>query len=84
MELNGIKKRLYKDNTTARFINIKKGIASYNAYFDVIERDSNGEEQSWIPHLVHFAIPVEDMGDASFYRDMEAKHLIRWIVKEEE
>ena len=26
-----------------------------------------------------FEIPIEDMGTADFYNEMEAKHLLRWL-----
>ncbi|MCP4987221.1 MAG: hypothetical protein GY928_14580 [Colwellia sp.] len=61
-----IKKALYKQNVDAEFNYIKNGVAFY--YSDL-------EEQR-----VHFEIPVNDMGSASFNRRMQGKHLCRWII----
>lgn len=66
MELNEIKKRLYKEKPVARFTYIKHGIAHY--YTDLDES------------RIHFSIPISDMGEAQFDVSMDAKLLIRWIV----
>ena len=67
MKLTNIKKIFYKENTQARFVEIKKGKAKYYADLDEIR--------------IFFEIPVNDMGEASFGVVMEAKLLNRWIVK---
>jgi|WetSurMetagenome_2_1015567.scaffolds.fasta_scaffold431428_2 hypothetical protein len=75
MELNTIKKLLYTQNPKATFSHIRKG----HAYYDAPLTDSDE-----IFKFIRFEIPVADMGDADFFSQMQAKHLIRWIVKTEE
>jgi hypothetical protein len=70
MELNDIKKGLYKFKPIAKFRFIRKGVAYYSTFL--------ADE-----YFVHFQIPVEDMGDADFCYEMDAKLLIRWIVNPE-
>lgn len=67
MKLTDIKKTFYKQNTQARFVEIKNNKAKYFADLDDMR--------------VYFEIPVSDMGEASFGAVMEAKLLIRWIIK---
>lgn len=67
MELNEIKKRLYKENPTAELRFIGKGKVYYKA---VINNIFN----------VYFKIPFAEMGDTTFELTMPAKHLIRWIT----
>ena len=66
MELNVIKKKLYKEKPKARFKFIRMGVAYY--YVDLEET------------RVQFEVPVSDMGDADFGVSMDAKLLNRWIV----
>lgn len=66
MELNDIKKALYKEKPSARFLHIKNGIARYYAHLE------NGFD-------IWFNIPCSDMGQTSFLFEMEAHLLIRWI-----
>ena len=66
MEKNEIKKLLYLNKPAAKFLYIRKGQAYYKSMVNDIE--------------IMFNIPVSDMGDADFLNEMEAKHLIRWIV----
>lgn len=68
MELNDIKKFLYREKPTATFMYIRKGAAYYSAWI-------NGM------HEVIFEIPVNDMGDADFLPEMDAKLLARYIQK---
>lgn len=65
MEVEEIKKMLYKLAPTAHFWRIRQGIAYYRVD---IELTTFG-----------FEVPVNDMGDATFEREMPAKHLIRWL-----
>lgn len=71
MILNEIKKELYKKQPFAHLWQIRSGTAYYTAALD--KQGSN----------VFFEIPVTDMGNAPFYTRMDAKLLIRWIVKDE-
>lgn len=68
MSLNDIKKILYKENPRAIFMRIQKGHASYRTI-------AGGE-------FIFFQVPIADMGDAAFEREMDSKLLIRYIVKE--
>jgi hypothetical protein len=73
MEINEIKKALYKQNPNAVFGQMQSGVAWYSAY--IIDPDNES-------YLVNFNIPFNDMGEATFYDSMPAKFLIRWIVKD--
>jgi hypothetical protein len=73
MERNELKKALYKQNPMATFQNIKNGVAYYNTYVRIGEPILEN-------YQIKFEIPVNDMGEANFEREMEAKYLIRWIV----
>lgn len=66
MEKNELKKLLYTEKPLAKLNYIRKGHAYYSTKVNDIE--------------IQFDIPVEDMGDADFFIQMEGKHLIRWIV----
>lgn len=66
MELNEIKKALYRQKPKAEFKYIRQGNAYYYADLD--------------DNRIQFEIPVVDMGDADFGRTEDAKLLIRWIV----
>jgi hypothetical protein len=66
MELNEIKKALYKQSPKAKLHLIKSGVAYYSALL------SDETE-------VRFDVPFNEMGDVTFYALEEAKHLIRWI-----
>jgi len=61
-----IKKELYKQKPQAHFILIRKGVAHY--YADLTQK------------RVHFAVPVDDMGDADFKPTMEGQLLNRWLT----
>lgn len=61
-----IKKELYKQKPDATLRYIRTGVAYY--YADL-------EQQR-----VYFEVPVNDMGEADFTWNMDAKLLIRWLV----
>lgn len=73
MEINEIKKLLYKQKPKAKLERIYNGNAYYYTKLDV----SKGYYEELIS--VEFVIPVSDMGEASFMVNEDAKHLIRWI-----
>ena len=64
MKLNDIKKALYKEKPVARLLYFT---AEYSLYYTDL---SNGEE-------IGFKVPHNDLGDAKFYKEMDAKLLIR-------
>lgn len=70
MELNEIKKALYKDNPQAQLISIQKGSAYYSCIVGISD-------------YIMFEVPIADMGDAAFYSKMDSKLLIRYIVHNE-
>jgi hypothetical protein len=71
-KLNDIKKSLYKEKPVAKFEYIRKGKAYYTTW-------ASYENES-IDTRITFEIPVNDMGDADFLPEMDAKLLIRWIM----
>ena len=73
MELNDIKKALYKQNPRARIQSKNDGIFCYIAPIT----DGTIDQETKIE--VRFEVPVVDMGIAEFHDVMDAKHLIRWI-----
>ncbi len=70
MEKTEIKKALYKQNPTAIMLNKDNG--EYKYYTEIQHED--------MPVTVDFRIPANEIGDTPFHSEMEAKHLIRWIV----
>lgn len=68
MTKNEIKKEIYKQQPIAQFVRIVKGVAIYST--DALRP---------YPGMIYFNIPVSDMGDASFERNMDAKLLIRYL-----
>lgn len=64
---NEIKKALYRESPKAIFSYFRKGVLHYTA-----------EIQNPL-YYAFFAVPAEDTGDADFHREMEAKHLIRYL-----
>jgi len=66
MNKNEIKKIIYKNKPIAYFDKIRIGIAYYETVINNLK--------------IYFEIPVNDMGDADFYKEMDAKLLLRWVV----
>ncbi len=69
MDKTLIKKEIYKQKPTANLKFIRKNVAYYNC--DILVEDINS--------TISFEIPTDDMGDADFYNEMEAKFLLRWL-----
>jgi len=69
MELNEIKKALYKQKPTATLVNISKNGLLYTCSI---------YEDKFIS--IDLLIPLTDLGDATFNNKMDAKLLIRWII----
>lgn len=68
--LNTIKKQLYKLNPVALLIFVDKEGLYYQC----------STELNTITGInINFKIPITDLGDAKFLKEMEAKHLIRYI-----
>lgn len=66
MELNTIKKELYKQKPSAFFYEAGKDGLTYTTGF--------GE------NTITFQVPLSEIGDVKWKRQMEAHLLIRWIV----
>lgn len=64
-----IKKALYKQKPTATFLFIRKNVAYYTTVIEFEEKQT----------AIRFEIPTDDMGDADFFPEMDAKLLARWI-----
>lgn len=62
-----IKKMLYKENPKAYLNYIRKGKAYYYANIGDI--------------TINFEIPIDDMGSADFFSEMDSKLLNRWIIE---
>ena len=76
MELNEIKKALYKQNPTAIISKITKSGLLYDTS---VQTGGYAPFETW--EEVSFLIPLEEIGDAVFRTGMEAKLLIRWIIQ---
>lgn len=74
MELNEIKKALYRENPKAYFKRANSESLVYEAIIDDFEAITK------ICFLT-FIVPIEEIGDATFETEMPAKLLIRYIVK---
>lgn len=74
IDINRIKKELYKQNPRANLLCIRKGIAYYDAKLKFEENNILSFK------TIFFEIPVSDMGDADFTSQMDGKLLNRWIV----
>ena len=68
MELNDIKKALYKENPHAVLKHIRKDVVYYSTHIPSADQ------------VVQFEVPVNDTGDAGFLSRMDSKLLIRWIT----
>ena len=64
-----IKKELYKQNPSATFVSAGKGKMIYKCLIKMVVNES-----------ITFSIPFEDIGDAVFTAQMDAKLLIRYII----
>jgi len=69
-----IQKALYKLKPTAKLDKIQSGKLYYSCTVDVGDYE----------YKVFFVIPIEELGDTSFYSEMDAKSLIRWFCPAEE
>jgi len=67
MNLTETKKALYRENPKATLTECSNATNYYSAHL-------NNQE------MVFFEVPHDDMGNAEFGKEMEAKLLIRWIV----
>jgi len=70
MELNEIKKELYKKNPKAELLYVDKERMLYMTNLWTGSIDG----------IINFSIPLGDIQDAKFLPVMEAKLLIRWLM----
>jgi hypothetical protein len=71
METNDIKKALYKEKPIAYLSSISKTESLYYTHIGIFPEIK----------CIWFLIPNDDLGDAVFLPEMEAKFMIRWIQK---
>lgn len=76
MELNEVKKALYKQDPTAYF----KKATKAGLLYDTVIAEPVAEHPSIRFNVINFLIPFEEIGDATFERDTVAKLLIRYII----
>ena len=69
MEKNEIKKALYKESPIATIMTVSKDGMIYRSVVQCLDN-----------LMLTFHVPINDIGDATFCRVMEAKHLIRWMI----
>lgn len=70
-----IKKFTYKQKPKATFQRIRMGMAYYT--FSIFIEGQGSTSDGRI--IYECIVPVSDMGEADFYSEMEAKHLLRWL-----
>lgn len=73
MEINEIKKELYKQKPTAELLYIRKCVAYYDTKIRISDKPIIETK------TVFFEVPVSDMGDADLLPEMDAKLLIRYL-----
>jgi hypothetical protein len=80
MELNEIKKLLYKQNPKAQFVNARKDGLLYEAFIFEEHNDiwADYEEKREV-EIVSFLIPLNEIGEVIWKSEMEAKFLIRYL-----
>lgn len=78
MELNEIKKGLYRDKPFAELIHIKKEGILYSAAI----ASSSTVDGKKVLQIISFLVPLTDIGDAVFLKEMPAQLLIRYIIQE--
>jgi hypothetical protein len=76
MELNEIKKALYKQKPTATFQRANKTGLFYEAIISI----PTGESFASRTQYIYFLIPLEEIGDATFETEEESQLLIRYII----
>jgi hypothetical protein len=77
VELNEIKKALYKQKPEAVFQRATKTGLVYEAQIGVLEPESE------VPikiQIITFLVPLEEIGDASFETKEQSQLLIRYII----
>lgn len=85
MELNEIKKALYKQNTNAHFVSARADGLFYQAIIitpipqlDIWEERADREVEV---ETISFLVPLKEIGETVFEKTIPAKLLIRYIVK---
>lgn len=85
MELNEIKKALYKQNVDAHFISARKDGLLYQATIITPIPQLNiweeREDRDIELRIISFQVPLNEIGETIFERTISAKLLIRYILK---
>lgn len=79
MQLNEIKKLLYKNKPQAIFLYADKGGIHYFLRTEVPDKDF--PKRLTTSMEFRFLIPLNDMGDSKFLQEMPAQLLIRYIIE---
>lgn len=77
MELNEIKKKLYTQKPSAKFIKASNVSLTYSAIVNLAKAEGLN---CHLDIRIYFHIPISDIGDATFENTMPAQQLIRWLV----
>ena len=79
MEKNLIKKILYKDKPTATIIHVAKMGLLYACQ---IVGEKVNEQGRQLYDNIYFNVPLSELGDTAFLKDMPSQLLIRYIIDE--
>jgi hypothetical protein len=80
MELNEIKKNLYKSKPSANIVHIRKDGILYST--QIIGDKTIGNDRATYEYI-YFNVPLSDMGETAFLASMPAQLLIRYIMVNE-
>lgn len=79
MELNEIKKQLYKDKPKASFVHARKEGLLYSCECRTPEVNEKGLS---VWKNIFFQVPIIELGETAFIDEMPAQLLIRYIIEE--
>lgn len=83
MEKNEIKKLLYKEKPSAIIIHVTKSGILYSCQL-LLERAGVGGSLTNKYENFYFHVPIAEIGDAPFLKEMPAQLLIRYLIEEPE
>lgn len=79
MEINEIKKSLYREKPVANIEQIKKDGIFYSCKFNVVVETLESRKRV-VNMDVFFCVPLDDIGEAIFLNEMPAQLLIRYLI----
>lgn len=83
METNEIKKRLYKENPKAYFLEARKDGLVYTVLLNEplsYRADVFEEKLTTEVILIRFIVPLNELGETIWKKEIEAKLLIRYLI----